>query len=83
MALSELEEAVLLFPATSVTRLAGSDAVTRPLLVIPLTATSQVVSLFGAISVRVADNVPVPVLLKLISAPVKVVGLMGSLKVTV
>ncbi|WP_322814499.1 hypothetical protein [Chloroflexus sp.] len=54
---------------------------TVPLPFIPLTTTSKVVPLFGAISVMVTFSVPGALPLSVISSAVKVVGLIGLLKI--
>src|SRR5437870_4682646 len=51
-------DTLLVFPARSETPAAGIVAITVPLVVMPLTATVNVVPLFGAISVIVAVLVP-------------------------
>ena len=56
--LSVLVEARLPLPAASVATSAAIEAITVPLVVIPLTATLKVVPSLGAISVTVAVVAP-------------------------
>ena len=76
-------EALFVLPAESETPPAGIDAITVPAVVMPLTATVNVVPLFGAISVSVTVFVPPAVPVVETSEDVKVDVSIGLLKTAV